>query len=144
MAKNLTEVIRSVEKDQRKELHFTLHKGKVAIIFNTIIFTSAVTYFFLGALKSRSSYTLLDIDLYLVLINKPFLLRKRYDIKKRVFNINIIDIKLHFVYTFLLNLLNAMEQILNLNLHFYYENVGPSKAFNCWWSYFVFENIGEK
>ena len=67
MAKNLTEVIRSMEKDQRKELHFTLHKGKVAIIFNTIIFTSAVTYFFLGALKSRSSYTLLDIDLYLVL-----------------------------------------------------------------------------
>ena len=59
MAKNLTEVIiRSMEKDQRKELYFTLHKGKVAIICNTIIFISAVTYFFLGALKSGSSYIL--------------------------------------------------------------------------------------
>ena len=57
MAKNLTEVIRSLEKDQRKEFyHPTLHKGKIGIIINTIIFNSVVTYFFLAALKSRSSY----------------------------------------------------------------------------------------
>ena len=54
MAKNLTEVIRSLEKDQRKEYyHPTFHKGKITIIINTFIFNSVVTYFFLAALKSR-------------------------------------------------------------------------------------------
>ena len=54
MAENLTEVIGTLEKDQRKEYyHPTLHKGKIAIIFNTFIFNSVVTYFFFAALKSR-------------------------------------------------------------------------------------------
>ena len=48
MAENLTEVIGTMEKDQR-----TLHKGKTAIILNTFLFNSVVTYFFLAALKSR-------------------------------------------------------------------------------------------
>ena len=74
-----------------------------------------------------------------VLINQLFHLRKKFDIKKRVSN--IIDIKLHFVYTFLLNV--QLDQWLNIYLHLYYENIGPLKAFNLWWSYFVFENLGE-
>ena len=75
----------------------------------------------------------------IVLINQLFCLREKYDIKKHAFN--IIDIKLQFVYTFLLNL--QFDQFLNLYLHLYYENIGPLKAFNLWWSYFVLENLGE-
>ena len=63
----------------------------------------------------------------------------RFAAKKRVSN--IIDIKLHFVYTFLLNL--QLDQWLNIYLHRYYKNIGPLKAFNLWWSYFVLENLGE-
>ena len=33
--------------------------------------------------------------------------------------------------------------MLNIYLHLDYENIGPLKAFNLWWSYFVLENIGE-
>ena len=55
MAKNLTEVIGTMEKDQRKEFyHPTLYKGKIFIIVSTFIINSVVTYFFLAALKSRS------------------------------------------------------------------------------------------
>ena len=54
MAKNLTEVIGTMEKDQLNEFFYpTLHKGKILIIVNTFIFNSVVTYFFLAALKSR-------------------------------------------------------------------------------------------
>ena len=54
MAKNLTEVIGSLEKDQRKEFYNPmLYKGKVFIIISTFIINSVVTYFFLAALKSR-------------------------------------------------------------------------------------------
>ena len=49
MAENLTEVIGTMEKDQRKGLH----KGKIPIIVNTFLFNSVVTHFFLAALKSR-------------------------------------------------------------------------------------------
>ena len=54
MAKNLTEVIETMEKDQLNEFFYpTLHKGKILIIVNTFIFNSVVTYFFLAALKTR-------------------------------------------------------------------------------------------
>ena len=54
MAKNLTEVIGSLEKDQRKEFYNPmLLKGKIYIIISTFIINSVVTYFFLAALKSR-------------------------------------------------------------------------------------------
>ena len=56
MSKNLTEVIGTMGKDQRKEFyHPALHKAKVAVVVNTFMFNASVTYWFLAALKSRST-----------------------------------------------------------------------------------------
>ena len=53
MAKNLTEVIETMEKDQRKEFyHPSLYKGKIFVLFSNFLINSVVIYFFLAALKS--------------------------------------------------------------------------------------------
>ena len=55
LAKNLTEVIATIEKDQLKEFYQpTLHKGKVMVIINGLLHCSFCTYFYFAALKSRS------------------------------------------------------------------------------------------
>ena len=57
MSKNLTEVIETMGKDQRKEFYNpAFHKAKVAVVANTFMFNLSVTYWFLAALKSRSSH----------------------------------------------------------------------------------------
>ena len=55
MAKNLTEVIGTMEKDQRKEFYqASLNKGKIFVIVNALLWNIMVTFCFLAALKSRS------------------------------------------------------------------------------------------
>ena len=55
LAKNLTEVIATIEKDQLKEFYQpTLHKGKIMVILNGLLHCSFVTYCYFGAQKSRS------------------------------------------------------------------------------------------
>ena len=66
----------------------------------------------------------------------------KYDIIRKVHN--IIDIKIHFLYTCLLNHLIIGDQLMNLYIQMYYPSIGPSEAFDLWWSIFVFENIGKK
>ena len=57
MAKNLTEVIGTMEKDQQKEFyHLSSYKGKIFVIVSNFLFNSVVTYFLLAALKSRSIF----------------------------------------------------------------------------------------
>ena len=56
---------------------------------------------------------------------------------------NIIDIKIQFCYTFLLNHINSLDQVLNLILELNYENIGPTKAFNVWWLFFLVEKFGK-
>ena len=54
MAKNLTEVIGTMEKDQRKEFfQATLNKGKMFVFVNASLYNIWVTFCFLAALKSR-------------------------------------------------------------------------------------------
>ena len=55
LAKNLTEVIATIEKDQLKEFYQpTLHKGKIMVIGNGLLYCSFVTYCYFAALNSRS------------------------------------------------------------------------------------------
>ena len=139
MAKNLTEVIGTMEKDQRKEFYqASLNKGKIFVIVNALLWNIMVTCCFLAALKSRSMNQI--IHAYLVCISY-FCFRKKYNIKKSFFN--LIDIKLHFLYTILLNSIPPMDQIVNLYIETYYQNLGPFRSFNLWWSSFVLENLGE-
>ena len=72
---------------------------------------------------------------------KHFFKRKKYDIQKKI--CNIIDIKLHFLYTFLLNNINIGDQFMNLYIQIFYPTIGPIEAFDLWWSVFVFENLGD-
>ena len=138
MAKNLTEVIGTMEKDQRKEFfQATLNKGKMFVFVNASLYNIWVTFCFLAALKSRS----INQIICAYLSKSTFVFRKKYNIKKSFFN--IIDIKLHFLYTILLNCLTVMDQIVNLYIETYYQNLGPFKAFDIWWSTFVWQNIGE-
>ena len=138
MAKNLTEVIGTIEKDQRKEFfQATLNKGKMFVIVNAILYDIWVIFCFLAALKSRS----INQITCAYLSKSTFVFRKKYNIKKSFFN--IIDIKLHFLYTILLNCLNPIDQIVNLYIQSYYQNLGPFRAFNIWWLTFVWENLGE-
>ena len=65
MAKNLTEVIETMEKDQRKEFyHTSSYKGKIFVLFSNFLINSVVTYFFLAALKSRSRFICLILSMY--------------------------------------------------------------------------------
>ena len=66
----------------------------------------------------------------------------KYDIKRKFHN--IIDIKVHFCYTILLNHMMNVDQFMNFYIQIYYPSIGPIKAFDLWWSVFVFENLGEK
>ena len=71
-----------------------------------------------------------------------FCLRKKYaDIPKKM--CNIIDIKLNFWYTCLLNHMMIGDQFMNLYIQVFYPTIGPVKAFYFWWSVFVFENLGD-
>ena len=71
-----------------------------------------------------------------------FVWRINYDIKRKVHN--IIDIKIHFVYTFLLNNLMIGDKFMNFYIQMYYPSIGPHEAFDLWWTVLVFENIGKK
>ena len=54
MAKNLTEVIRNMEMDQRKEFYVvTFNKGKIFIFINSFFFNFLVIWCLLQSLKSR-------------------------------------------------------------------------------------------
>ena len=55
----------------------------------------------------------------------------------------MMDIKLQFWYTFILNHTNYLDQVLNLFLELYYEKIGPTIAFDAWWSYFLVEKLGK-
>ena len=65
MAKNLTEVIETMEKDQRKEFyHPSLYKGKIFVLFSNFLINSVVIYFFLAAIKSRSRFICFILSIY--------------------------------------------------------------------------------
>ena len=54
LAKNLTEVIENIDKNQKKEFHqVTSYRGKIAILANTILYDLTVTYFFMASIRSR-------------------------------------------------------------------------------------------
>ena len=53
-----------------------------------------------------------------------------------------MDIKLQFWYTLLLNNLIVIDQVMNIFIQLFYENIGPKNAFEIWWSIFLFENLG--
>ena len=54
LAKNLTEVIENIDKDQRKEFYLvTSYRGKIAVAVNTIVYDLTVLYFFMASLGSR-------------------------------------------------------------------------------------------
>ena len=55
MAKNLTEVLGTMEKDQENEFfQASLNKGKIYAFANASLWNIMVTFCFLAALKSRS------------------------------------------------------------------------------------------
>ena len=64
-------------------------------------------------------------------------LRHKYDIIKS--NQNIMDIKLQFCYTLLLNQTIVLINVTSIFLQIFYEKIGPNNAFELWWSVFLFE-----
>ena len=68
-------------------------------------------------------------------------LRHKYDIIKS--NQNIMDIKLQFCYTLLLNQTIVLINVTSIFLQIFYEKIGPNNAFELWWSVFLFEKIGQ-
>ena len=68
-------------------------------------------------------------------------LRHKYDIIKS--NQNIMDIKLQFCYTLLLNQTIVLINVTSIFLQIFYEKIGPNDAFLLWWSVFLFDNIGQ-
>ena len=138
MAKNLTEVIGNVKMDQTKEVYVvtSLYRGKIPMFINTIIYNIVAIACLLLSLKSRSKERITP---------KVFMefnyLRHKYDIIKSYQN--IMDIKLQFFYTLLLNQTNVIDQVMNIFLQIFYEKIGPNDAFSLWWSVFLFENIGQ-
>ena len=69
-----------------------------------------------------------------------FILSLKHAIRKSYQN--IMDMKLQFWYTILLNNLIVIDQVMNIFIQLFYENIGPKNAFEIWWSMFLFENLG--
>ena len=54
LERNLTEVIKNIDKSQRKEYYsITSYRGIIGVIANTICFDIVITFFFMASLKSR-------------------------------------------------------------------------------------------
>ena len=54
-----------------------------------------------------------------------------------------MDMKLQFCYTILLNNLIVIDQVMNIFIQLFYENIGLKNAFEIWWSMYLFENLGK-
>ena len=66
--------------------------------------------------------------------------RKKYAIPRR--SHNMIGMKCNCIYALLLNQVNAFDQIKQLILEYFYEDIGIESAFQYWWSGFLVNYIG--
>ena len=70
-----------------------------------------------------------------------FILSLKHAIRKSYQN--IMDIKLQFWYTILLNNLVCIDAVIFIFIQLFYENIGPKNAFEIWWYMYLFENLGK-
>ena len=138
MAENLTEVIGNIRADQTtKEFYVvTSYKGRISAFANMFIHNFVAIFCLLLSLKSRSAKKITNLSF--MEFNS---FRHKYSIIKSYQN--IMDIKLQFCYTLLLNQTIVLNAGMNIFLQIFYEQIGPDNAFELWWSVFLFEKIGQ-
>ena len=57
--------------------------------------------------------------------------------------LNLMDIKLNYVYALALTQIFVYDQTKNFLLGIFHESLGPQKAFQFWWMGFLVENLGQ-
>ena len=62
----------------------------------------------------------------------------------RTLQINLIDLRLQFIFCHLFLIRAILDQALNIFFQLYYKEVGKEDIFNIWWLSFYLENIGCK
>ena len=68
--------------------------------------------------------------------------RRNYQIRK--LQINLLDLKLHFILCNLLINRMFLDQLMNRLFLTNYEKLGPEIVFNLWWLSFYLESTGNK
>ena len=62
----------------------------------------------------------------------------------RTLQINLIDLRLQFIFCHLFLIRAILDQALNFFFQIYYKEVGKEDIFKIWWLSFYLENIGLK
>ena len=75
------------------------------------------------------------------LVTEDDAFRKFYSIRK--LRMNLIDIKIQFIYPNFVIYRVFIGQGLNVFFQLYYNELGPENIFNIWWTSFFLENIGK-
>ena len=99
------------------------------------MFLGLVYFYFFSALNYRF---FLQIN---KLITEDDAFRKFYSIRK--LRMNLIDIKIQFIYPNFVIYRVFIGQGLNVFFQLYYNELGPENIFNIWWTSFFLENIGK-
>ena len=62
----------------------------------------------------------------------------------RTLQINLMDLKQHFIFCNLFIYRLFLDQGLNKFIQTYYKELGPENAFDIWWTFFYIEHVGEE
>lgn len=112
------------------------NKPKLILIILTSCVYGFVIYYFIFALKQRlrvqNIKSILTVNIF----------RKLYSI--RTLQINLMDLKQHFVFCNLFIYRLFLDQGLNLFIQTYYKELGPENAFTIWWTFFYIEHVGKR
>ena len=130
---NITHILQ--EKDDEIEM---ANKPFLVIMFGYSIHLGLVIYFYFSAMKKRSLYYPKAKKIPISLLD----FRRNHHIRK--LQINLLDLKLHFIFCNLQIYRMFLDQLMNRWFLANYDNLGPELVFNLWWLSFYLESTGEK
>ena len=111
------------------------HKPFLVIMFGHSIGLGMVVYFYHSALRKRLTLTL-------AFVSQMLDFRRNHQIRK--LQINLLDLKLHFILCNLLIYRMFLDQLMNRWFIANYEKLGSEMVFNLWLLSFYFESAGKK
>ena len=127
---NITQMIY----DDQTKIELSNKPFLILIILTSIVY-GFVIYYFIVALRQRlrdQPKNHIDFDNF----------RKLHSI--RTLQINLMDLRQHFIFCNLFIYRLFLDQGLNLFIQTYYKELGSENAFTIWWIFFYFENVGKR
>ena len=110
-------------------------KEILMILFCASILLGFTYFYFFSALKQRSQNYF-----YLLLFLKLIKFRRFHSI--RTLQINLIDLRLQFIFCHLFLIRAILDQALNIFFQIYHKELEKEDIFDIWWLSFYLENIG--